>query len=164
MEISLLPVLRHYFAEEVKQAWIFVTVGLLAVGAALWLWRTQSAFRFALWPLLAGAAIQIGVGAYILARTPEQQARLEAGLLQAPAQTRQNELDRLSKMLDALRFYKLFEIALLLCALGLALFLSQHTVARGVALGLLVQSAFMLAADLVAEQRTEVYLDALRRL
>jgi hypothetical protein len=33
-----------------------------------------------------------------------------------------------------------------------------------VALGLLVQSAFMLAADLVAEQRTEVYLDALRRL
>lgn len=164
MEIHLLPVLRHYFAEEVKESWVFVAAGLLAVGASFWLWRTHSAFRFALWPLLAVAAIQLSVGAYIIARTPGQVARLEAELAQEPAKAQQAEIARLAKVLDAFRFYKLFEIALLLCAVGLALFLPHHAVARGVALGLLLQSALMLAADLVAEQRAEAYLDALRRL
>lgn len=157
-------VLRHYFAEEVKESRVFVAVGVLAIAVGLWLWRSHSAFRHALWPLAAVAVVQLSVGSYILARTPRQVARLETALAKAPAEAKSGEMLRLAKVLDAFRFYKLLEIALILAAIGLALFLPQHPVARGVALGLLIQASLLLAADLVAEQRAEAFLDALRRL
>lgn len=160
----MLGTLRHYFAEEVKESWVFVAMGVCALAVGLWLWRSHSAFRHALWPLASIAVIQLSVGSYILARTPHQVARLESELARAPAEAKAAEVGRLTKVLDAFRFYKLFEIALILVAIGLALFLPHNTVARGVALGLLLQASLMLAADLVAEQRAEAYLDVLRRL
>lgn len=157
-------VLRHYFAEELKESWVFVLAALLALAAGAWLWKTQSAFKHALWPLAAVALIQLAVGGTLIVRTPAQAASVEAALAAPGAAARDAEVLRVAKVLDAFRFYKLFEIALLLTAIGLALFMPHHAVARGVALGLLLQSAFMLAADLVAEHRAETYLDALRRL
>jgi hypothetical protein len=161
--MGILPVLRHYFAEELRTAWVFVVVAGLALAAGAWLWKVNSAFKHALWPLGAVALIQLAVGGALIVRTPTQVAMLEQGLSQDPAATQAAESLRLTKVLDAFRVYKLFEIALLLTAIGLALFLPQHPVARGVALGLLLQSAALLAADLVAEHRAEAYLDALRR-
>ncbi len=161
---TMLATLRHYFAEEVKESWVFVLAALLALACGAWLWKTQSAFKHALWPLASVALIQLAVGGSILVRTPRQLAALEQGLSSAPAEVKRSEMERMAKVLDAFRFYKLLEIALILCAIGLALFLPHHGVARGVALGLLLQASFMLAADLVAEHRAEAYLDAVRRL
>lgn len=161
---GFLTILRHYFAEEAKESWVFVLAAVLAIASGAWLWKTQSAFKHALWPLAAVAIIQLTVGGAILLRTPEQVSRLERDLQDAPAQLKLNETRRVVAVLDAFRIYKLLEIALLLTAIGLALFLPHHPVARGIALGLLLQSAFMLAADLVAEHRSEAYLDALHRL
>jgi hypothetical protein len=159
-----LSVLRHYFAEELKESWVFILAGCLALGLGAWLWRSQSAFKHALWPLAAIALIQLGVGGAIVARTPSQLIGLEQGLQRDPKVTRDAEVARLLKVLDAFRFYKLAEMALLAVALGLALFLPHNAIARGVALGLLLQASLMLAADLVAEHRAEAYLDVLRRL
>jgi hypothetical protein len=161
---ELLSVLRHYFAEEVKESWVFVLAGCGALALGAYLWRTQSAFKHALWPLAAVAVIQLAVGGAILARTPSQVAGLEQGLERDPKGTRQAEIARLLKVLDGFRFYKLAEMALLAVALGLALLMPHHAIARGVALGLLLQASLMLAADLVAEHRAEAYLDALRQL
>jgi hypothetical protein len=91
-------------------------------------------------------------------------AALQAQLAQDPAAFKDQEGQRVARVLDAFRLYKLAEIALILTALGLALFLPQNTLARGWALGLLLQSALLLAAGLVAEQRAEAYLDAIRHL
>lgn len=157
-------ILRHYFAEEVKASWAYVLAAILALAGGAWLWRNHSAFRHALWPLAAVAVIQLGVGGAILVRSPGQVAALEQSLSQDPTGLREAESLRMTRVLDAFRFYKLFEIALILTAIGLALFLAQNAVARGVALGLLLQAAFMLAAALVAEHRAEAYLDALRHL
>jgi hypothetical protein len=159
-----LSVLRHYFAEELKESWVFLLVGLLALGLGVWLWRTQSAFKHALWPLAAVAIIQLAVGGAVVARTPSQVIGLEQGLQRDPKGTRDAEVARLLKVLDAFRFVKLAEIAVLAIALGLALFVPHHAVGRGVALGLLLQASLMLAASLVAEHRAETYLDVLRRL
>jgi hypothetical protein len=163
MPTELLGVLRHYFAEELKESWVFVLAGCLALAAGAWLWRTQSAFKHALWPLAAIAVIQLAVGGAIIARTPSQQAGLEQGLQRDPKATRDAEIARLLRVLDGFRFYKLAEMALLAVALGLALLMPHHPIARGVALGLLLQASLMLAADLVAEHRAELYLDVLRR-
>jgi hypothetical protein len=161
---DLLAVLRHYFNEEVKGAWVFVALGILALAAGLWLWRSQGAFRHACWPLAALALLQLGVGVVIVQRAPAQQAALEQTLAQQPAAFKAMESERMARLLDAFRFYKLIEIALVLVALGLALFLPHNDLARGWGLGLLLQSALLLSAGLVAELRAETYLDAIRRL
>jgi hypothetical protein len=161
---DLLAVLRHYFNEEVKGAWIYVAMGILALLAGVWLWRSQSAFRHACWPLAAVALLQLSVGAVIILRVPAQQAALEQALAQQPAAFKAQESQRMAQLLDAFRFYKLAEIALVLVALGLALFLPHNAFARGWGLGLLLQSALLLSAGLVAELRAETYLDAIRRL
>lgn len=161
---SMLAVIRHYFAEEVKESWIFIITGLLALNAGWWLWRSQSAFKHALWPLATVALIQMAVGGAIVWRTPSQTARLEAQLAADAPAFKAAETGRLLRVLDAFRFYKLAEIALILTAIGLALFLPQNAVARGWALGLLLQASLMLAADLVAEHRVQAYLEAIARL
>lgn len=161
---SLASDLRHYFNEEVKGAWIFLAVGLVALLAGLWLWRSQSAFKHACWPLAAVALLQMGAGAVIVLRIPAQEAALEQSLAQQPAAFKAQESQRMAQLLDAFRFYKLAEIALVLMALGLALFLPHNVLARGWGLGLLIQSTFLLSAGLVAELRAETYLDAIRRL
>ncbi len=163
-QASMLAVLRHYFSEEVKESWIFILAGLLAVGAGTWLWKSQSAFKHALWPLAAVAAIQVVVGGAIVLRTPAQTTALEIQLNADPAAFKAAETGRVLRVLDAFRFYKLAEIALILAAIGLALFLPVNEIARGVALGLLLQASLMLAADLVAEHRAQVYLEAIARL
>jgi hypothetical protein len=161
---GVLAVLQHYFKEEVKTGWAFLVVALLALAAGAWLWRTQSAFRHALWPLAGLALLQLGMGGVLVLRSPARVAALQAQLDQAPAALKDQEGQRVARVLDAFRLYKLASIALILAALGLALFLPQNTLARGWALGLLLQCALLLAAGLVAEQRAETYLDALRRL
>jgi hypothetical protein len=161
---DLMAVLRHYFNEEVKGAWAYVGLGLLALLAGIWLWRSQSAFRHACWPLGAAALLQLSVGAVIVLRAPAQQAALEQSLAQQPAAFKAQEGQRMAQLLDAFRFYKLAEIGLVLMALGLALFLPHNDVARGWGLGLLLQSTLLLSAGLVAELRAETYLDAIRRL
>lgn len=163
-QASMLAVLKHYFAEEVKESWIFVLAGLLALAAGVWLWKSQSAFKHALWPLAAVAIIQVAVGGAIVLRTPAQSTSLEVQLAADPAAFKAAETGRLLRVMDAFRFYKLAEIALILTAIGLALFLPHNDIARGVALGLLLQASLMLAADLVAEHRAQIYLEALARL
>lgn len=159
-----LPVLQHYFSEELKEAWAFIILGVLALLAGGWLWRHQSAFKHALWPLAGVAVLQIAVGTVVAERAPRQAAALEAQWTREPAACKEQESQRLARVLDAFRFYKLAEIAAILVALGLALFLPQQPLARGWALGLLLQSALLLAAGMVAEQRAETYLDFIRRL
>lgn len=163
-QAAFLTTLRHYFAEEVKESWAFVAAAVLALAAGAWLWRTQSAFKHALWPLAAVACIQAAVGGAILLRTPRQVAALEAQLASDPAGLKSAESLRVLRVLDAFRFYKLLEIALIVTAMGLALFMPHHEAARGWALGLLLQASLMLAADLVAEHRAQAYLEAIARL
>lgn len=163
-QASMLAVLKHYFSEEVKESWIFILAGFLAMGVGAWLWKSQSAFKHALWPLAAVAAIQVVVGGAIVLRTPAQAQALEAQLAADTPAYKAEETGRILRVMDAFRFYKLAEIALILAAIGLALFLPHNDIARGVALGLLLQASLMLAADLVAEHRAQVYLEALARL
>jgi hypothetical protein len=110
------------------------------------------------------AAVQMAMGGMTLLRQPPAGRRAEAGLASNPPAFKAGETRRLTKLMDKLRFHKLAWIAGVLAALGLALFLSHNAVARGWALGLLLQSTLMLAANLVAEQRTGAYLDLLRHL
>jgi hypothetical protein len=161
---GVLAILQHYFKEEAKTGWAFLAAAALALAGGAWLWRSQSAFRHALWPLAGLALLQAGVGATLVLRAPQRAAALQAQLALAPADVKDQEGQRVARSLDAFRLYKLAEIALILTALGLALFLPQQPAARGWALGLLLQASLLLAAGLVAEQRAEAYLDALRRL
>src|SRR5665213_1998293 len=69
---EFLALARHACSEEIKQAWIFLVLGMAACLAGTWLWKNHSAFRHALWPLCLVAVIQIAVGSATLWRMSDR--------------------------------------------------------------------------------------------
>ncbi len=150
-----------YFVGEKQESVLFLAVGLLAIGVAVWLWSTDHRFRLMALPLLVVALMQIGVGFTIYARTDTQVQSL--GMLQKnePAQFQVEEIGRMQTVMANFKIYKTIEIVLLIFALALIAFLPKSDAAVGIGAGLLVQAAFTLTLDLFAEARGEAYLAAL---
>ncbi len=148
----------QYAVAEQRQALVSLALGLAGALLGLALWKSQSAFRQACWPVWIAAAVQLGMGSASLLRAP---AGVPPHEPTSPARV-ERLTRRLESRLDVLRFVKLAEVLAVLTALALALFMPLHAHARGWALGLLTEGALLLAADLVAEQRIETFLELLR--
>jgi hypothetical protein len=157
-------ILRSYFRQEFIESWFFVAAGIAAIGCGAWLLYTGSSYRGAAWPLIAVALIQLTVGLSVGLRTPKQSAALEAQLVQAPAQFRTAELPRMETVMKNFRLYKLIEIALAITGLALTYLLRGNAFWYAFGVGLLAQAGIMLVLDLLAEQRGEVYLNAVKSL
>ena len=61
-----------YFVGEKQESVLFLAVGLLAIGVAVWLWTTDHRFRLMALPLVVVALMQMVVGFTIYARTDAQ--------------------------------------------------------------------------------------------
>ena len=153
-----------YFMAEKRESLLFMAVGFVAIAASVFLWRTGSPWRGMAWPLAAIALIQIVVGSTVYFRTDSQVLGLHTQLAADPEGYMNAELPRMEKVRRGFTVYKAIEIALLvLGAVGYFLFRDRQTL-LAVSLGLMIQSALMLALDLVAEHRADVYMEHLRRL
>jgi hypothetical protein len=150
--------LLSYFAAEKSEALLFMAVGVAAVAVSAWLLAGRNAYRGMAYPLLVIAAIQLVVGATVYFRTDRQVATLQAQLQQVPAAFRVEETARMTKVMANFRVYKWIEIALLATGLALAFARRRQPLWHAVGLGLLLQSALMLVADLIAEARAVEYL------
>jgi hypothetical protein len=153
-----------YFTAEKRESLLFLLVGLAAIAASVVLWRTGSPYRGMAYPLVAIALIQIVVGGTVYFRMDAQVATLHRQLASDPPAYVAAELPRMEKVRKSFTVYKAIEIALL--GLGLAGFFllrDRQTLYAG-SLGLILQSAMMLALDLVAERRADIYMDQIRRL
>ncbi len=151
-----------YFAGEKQESILFLAVGLLAIGVAVWLWTTDHRFRLMALPLVVVALMQMVVGFTIYARTDAQVQSLSVLQTNEPVQFQVEEIGRMQTVMANFEIYKTIEILLLVFALTLIAFASKSDAAVGIGLGLLVQAAFTLALDLFAEARGEAYLNALR--
>lgn len=153
-----------YFKAEKRESLLFMAVGFAAITASVFLWRTGSPWRGMAWPLGAIALIQIVAGSTIYFRTDAQVLGLHTQLAADPDGYIETELPRMETVRRSFTLYKGIEIALLVLGVaGYFLFRERQTL-FAVSLGLMFQSALMLALDLVAERRADTYMDHIRRL
>jgi hypothetical protein len=157
------PLIR-YFEGEKLAASLALLLGVLSLGFAVWLYRSASPFRAMLIPLGLVGLVQIGIGVGLHVRTPGQVAALESGMTSDRPTTRNKELERMQKVMQSFKLIKAAEVALLVVALVLVFVLESRPVAVGIGMGLLVEAAVMLAFDVFAEHRGEVYLAFLQGL
>ena len=114
--------------------------------------------------MIGVALIQISVGLGVGLRTPKQAEDLEAQFTTAPALFRQAEVPRLETVMKNFRLYKMIEIALANIGLLLTYLLHEKMFWYAFGIGLLAQAGIMLVLDLLAEQRGEVYRNAIGAL
>jgi hypothetical protein len=155
--------LTIYFNGE-KNAGLFIAViGAAIVAAALVLFRARADFRsFALTlGILALVEIAIGVGLYV--KTDPQAGRLRAQLDSNPARFYTDEGARMARVQRNFVLIEYVEVALIVVTTIVAIARKSNATLTGVALGLLINAALLLAFDLLAERRGAVYLAAIEQ-
>lgn len=160
----MLQEMNEYFAAEKSESLLFILVGVVAIGVAVWLWQDGHRLKSMAFPLVAIALIQIVVGSTVFFRTDAQLSTLQQSLATASAKFKASETPRMETVMKAFSTYKIIEIALLAIGALLIIFMQRNDVAAGIGGGLVIQSAFMLCLDLFAEARGENYLNALGKL
>ena len=160
----MLAAMLQYFAAEKRESMVFMGVGLVAFAAGYFLLRDGGVFRSAAYPLIIVAIIQLIVGSTIYFRTDGQVETLSAQLASEPQAYRTDETARMVRVMSSFRLYKILEIVLIIVALFLLAVFRLPSSAVGIGAGLLLQASIMLVADIVAENRGQLYLDAVSRL
>jgi len=153
-----------YFSAEKRESLLFLMAGGAAIAASVWLWSTGSSYRAMVWPLAGIAVIQLVVGWTVWSRTDRQVRDLHTLLARDPAAYVSTEVPRMEVVQKNFRIYKAIEIALLAAGLLGIFLLRDRPALHAAAIGLILQAGLMLAFDLVAERRADVYLDQVRRL
>jgi hypothetical protein len=154
----------EYFAAEKRESLLFIAIGVIAFAIGIMIWRGAGAFRGAAYPLIAVAVIQLIVGTTVWFRTDRQVATLSGQLASDPQTYRTEEVARMVRVMSSFQLYKIIEIALIVTAIVLVVIFRPPSLLLGVGLGLLVQASLMLPADIVAEHRGQIYLDAVSKL
>ena len=154
----------RYFSEEKAESWLFILVGVVALGASVWLLRTGSSYRGMAYPLIAVGLIQLVVGGSVAFRTDAQVAALTAQLASSPSAFQLAEVPRMEVVMRNFALYKGIELALLLVGVALTYAFRQKELVYGIGVGLVMQASLMLVLDLFAERRGDEYLSALRAL
>ncbi len=162
----MLQHLQAYFADERAESLAFMGFGVVAVLLATFiLWRVRDPlFRGMALPVLLVGLIQLGVGFTIHARTDTQVLALSAQLQAEPAAFKAQELARMKAVQTSFAVYKGIEAMFIIVGLGLALMRSARRFWRGFGLGMLLQGALMLPADLIAEDRAVDYVRQIETL
>jgi len=151
-----------YFVGEKRWSLVFVALGVAAQAAAFAVWRGAGPFRGAALPLAGVALIELAVGGTVFLRTDAQVAQLEDQLRREPGAFHAAETARMTGIMRSFTVIKTVEIALLGVAVALLLACRPPAFAAGVGLGLLLQAGVTLAADVVAEHRGRIYLEAVK--
>lgn len=160
----MIQAMNDYFGAEKNESLLFIAVGVVACGVAIWLWSQGHRLKTMAFPLVAVALIQVVVGGSVYFRTDSQVAQLQQKLSASPAELKTIETARMEQVMQRFVNYKRIEIALILLGICLMIFLRRSDIAVGIGSGLMIQAAFMLCLDLFAETRGEDYLKALAQL
>ena len=153
--------LSVYFDGEKFAGLLLAGVAAAIFAAAAIVYRTKPDLRaFAITlGLLALLQIVLGVGLYL--RTGPQVARLVDTLGSQPARFYADESARMARVQQTFVIIEYVEVAVIIATAIAALALKQRPIGVGVALGLLISAACLLAFDIIAERRGAEYLTAI---
>ena len=159
---SGLDVLHTYFAGEKSAGLFCLALGVVSLALAFWLWRSGGSVRAMAIPIAIIGLGQVAIGIGLPARTPGQVARLERGFAENPERARADETARMTAVMRNFGVIKIVEAAVILLGVALALFARSRPWLVGVGLGLALQGVVMLAFDVFAEKRGDLYFAWLR--
>lgn len=152
--------IKNYFAAEKSESLIFMVIGLLTIGFlvyALLKWGDSFYKGFAIPAILIGF-IQLVVGATVYFRTDRQITEMEQLYSKSKPAFIKTEMVRMEIIMKNFKRYKKIEVAFVLVGLLLILILPQKQFWTGLGVGMLLQGALMLTADIFAERRGTIYL------
>lgn len=151
-----------YFNAERTTGLVFIIVGVVAIGVAIWGWRQGVFWRGAAWPLMIVALIQIGVGASVWLRSPGDLLRVQHSAAHEHAQIVEDEIPRMQGVIRDFSTSRWGEIAVLVAGLLLIALVPKGSLWQGIGVGLVVQVALILLLDSLADRRGRIYLEWLQ--
>jgi len=152
--------IKTYFAAEKSESLVFVLIGILSIGFFIYAflkWGDNFYRGFAIPTILIGM-IQIVVGSTVYLRTDKQIEQLENLYHQDKGAFAEVEKPRMDTVMKKFSFYKMIEVAFVLLGLLLILFAPDRQFWLGFGVGMLLQGASMLTADIFAERRGMEYI------
>ncbi|MFM2387257.1 MAG: hypothetical protein RL660_2014 [Bacteroidota bacterium] len=158
--------IEKYFTAEKNESTLFIAVGIAAIACSVYfLTKTKvPLYNGMAYPLIAIALIQIAVGASVFVRSPKDIVRVNTIVSSDKSKISTEEIPRMKTVMKNFATYRWVEIALLLMGLALFFTMQAESLAKGIGLGLAIQSALMLLLDYFAEQRGTAYLAYLQDL
>jgi MFS superfamily sulfate permease-like transporter len=158
--------IEKYFNAEKYESVIFVLVGIIAISVAIYFFikLKQPFYNGMSYPLIGVALIQIIVGTSVYIRSPKDISRVNEIIQTDQSRIQTEEIPRMVTVMKNFNTYKWVEIALLVIGLSMFLYFPKMSLLKGIGLGLLIQSSFMLLLDFFAESRGKEYLEFLKSL
>lgn len=152
--------IQHYFNAERAESSLFIAMGLLSAGLALFFWfaMKKPLASGAAWPLLLIALIQVTVGTSVYLRSPKDIERVQRFAQSDRPLIGSEEIPRMHQVMRNFVLYRWIEISLIVVGILLVWAAGPESFWRGVGIGLAVQAALMLMLDYFAEKRGGEYL------
>jgi hypothetical protein len=157
--------IKTYFTAEKNESLIFMAFGILTIGFSVYAmlkWGNSFYKGFAIPAILIGI-IQLVVGGTVYFRTNQQINQLEAQFQQDKVAFAKAETPRMETVMKNFLLYKKIEVAFVVIGLLLIFFAPTKEFWLGVGVGMLLQGALMLTADIFAERRGKTYIEQVSR-
>jgi hypothetical protein len=158
--------IKTYFTVEKNESLIFMAFGILTIGFSVYAmlkWGDSFYRGFAVPAILIGV-IQIVVGGTVYFRTDKQILQLETLYQQNKTAFAKAETPRMETVMKNFSLYKKVEVAFVVIGLLLIFLAPTREFWLGIGMGMLLQGALMLTADIFAERRGREYIQSLNML
>jgi len=155
--------IRTYFTGEKSESVIFMVIGVATItfsAYALLKWGDSFYKGFA-FPVILIGLIQIVVGSTVYFRTDKQVQELEAQFTKDKKTFVAAEIPRMEAVMKNFSLYKKVEVGFVVIGLILIFLTPSKEFWLGVGVGMLLQGALMLTADVFAERRGTTYQNSL---
>lgn len=150
--------LTTYFTGEKNAGLVLAALGVIGLAAALLFWPSRVGLRAFAVTLGVLGLIEIAIGAGLYVRTGPQVSGLLATLGSDATRFFADEAVRMARVQRNFVVVQYVELAVIVVAAVAALVMKNRSTIAGIALGLVVNAAILLAFDIVAERRGAVYL------
>lgn len=154
--------IETYFTEEKIQFLFLIIIGIIAILLAL---IFQCIIKYSFFKGMAISLLLIGtfqviIGSVIYNRSSSDIVRVNTFMNEDPQKIKTEELSRIENLIKKFTIYKCIEIGVFILSIIL-FYKSTLTFWKGLALGIMIQASIFFTLDMIAEKRTEVYMNNL---
>ena len=154
-----------YFKVEKKHSVYCIVLGLLSVLLTIiFLVISEPLYNGIAYSLFAFGMIQLVIGINVYLRCDMDSVSVDHFVHKDFNYLKGHEIPRMELEIKNLIVYSYAEIGCIALGLLLWLYCNPLTLAKGIGIGLVIQSTIMLVVDFLAEQRGRVYLNFLKSL
>lgn len=164
MPINMLPHILKYFRAEKDAGLYLLVIGGFFLLLGLGIWASRSRIRAMAIPLATIAVLELIVGATMYLRTDQRIDTITGLYYSDRTAYQQRETARMESVMSGFRIYKIIEVAAIVTGLAMLAVYRKRSAFAAAGVGLVVQAGVLLVFDLIASQRAQIYLEALRQM